>query len=147
MCINHGWVFHLTKCKIFITFRFPRITTRVIILTKRIISTSSTFLIRMQNKTKYMLNYPNWSRTWSMVIMSVSLPMDKLAPVRRSQCKGKWYESLSEDNQEKRGVIPRAVEHMFSEIRNLKEVGWTFKMKIGFQEIYNETIKDLLSNK
>lgn len=50
------------------------------------------------------------------------------------------------DTFEKRGVIPRAVEHIFQETKNLADLGWTFKMRVGFQEIYNETIRDLLSN-
>lgn len=45
-----------------------------------------------------------------------------------------------------KGVIPNAVSNIFHEISNLNSLGWKFIIKVGFQEIYNETIKDLLTN-
>ncbi|KZT43080.1 kinesin-domain-containing protein [Sistotremastrum suecicum HHB10207 ss-3] len=42
------------------------------------------------------------------------------------------------------GMIPRAVEQVFSVAAALKSKGWEYKMEGQFLEIYNETINDLL---
>ncbi|EPQ56718.1 kinesin-domain-containing protein [Gloeophyllum trabeum ATCC 11539] len=42
------------------------------------------------------------------------------------------------------GMIPRAVEQVFSVAEELKSKGWEYKMEGQFLEIYNETINDLL---
>lgn len=43
-----------------------------------------------------------------------------------------------------RGIIPRAVDHIYYHCEELKAKGWKFEMKASFLEIYNEQIKDLL---
>ncbi|KAI8927944.1 P-loop containing nucleoside triphosphate hydrolase protein [Entophlyctis helioformis] len=43
------------------------------------------------------------------------------------------------------GMIPRAVEQIFEAAEALKEKGWTYRMEGQFLEIYNETIRDLLT--
>jgi kinesin family protein C1 len=43
-----------------------------------------------------------------------------------------------------RGVIPRAVDMIFQEVRRLKERGWTHQVEVSFVEIYNEALRDLL---
>lgn len=44
------------------------------------------------------------------------------------------------------GMIPRAVEQVFSTAEALREKGWTFAFESSYLEIYNETIRDLLSD-
>mgnify|MGYP002803954262 CR=1 FL=1 len=43
------------------------------------------------------------------------------------------------------GMIPRAMEQVFYTCENLKSKGWKYDMEASFLEIYNETIRDLLS--
>ncbi len=45
---------------------------------------------------------------------------------------------------EKRGMIPRAVEQIFSTAETLKDKGWNYEMEVMYLEIYNESIRDLL---
>jgi kinesin family protein C1 len=45
---------------------------------------------------------------------------------------------------ETRGMIPRAVEQIFTSADSLKDKGWTYEMEVMYLEIYNETIRDLL---
>eukprot|EP00494_Astrolonche_serrata_P034418 UN34687 len=44
------------------------------------------------------------------------------------------------------GIIPRAITKLFSEIKNLKQQGWTYDIQISILEIYNEEIHDLLGD-
>eukprot|EP00958_Prasinococcus_capsulatus_P014633 scaffold1536_cov397-Prasinococcus_capsulatus_cf.AAC.28 len=43
------------------------------------------------------------------------------------------------------GMIPRSMHQLFSECERLNERGWKFSMKACMLEIYNETLRDLLS--
>lgn len=44
------------------------------------------------------------------------------------------------------GMIPRAVSQVFETSRDLSfKKGWIFSLEASFLEIYNETIRDLLS--
>ena len=43
-----------------------------------------------------------------------------------------------------RGIIPNAFEHIYSEIQ--KKVGVTYLIRVSYLEIYNEDIRDLLTN-
>lgn len=43
------------------------------------------------------------------------------------------------------GMIPRAVQQIFSTAEALKEKGWAFSLEASYLEIYNESIRDLLS--
>lgn len=52
---------------------------------------------------------------------------------------------FSECNDEKRGMIPRAVEQIFATVDKLAEKGWVYKLEASFLEIYCESIRDLLS--
>ncbi|XP_041069523.1 kinesin-like protein KIFC1 isoform X2 [Carcharodon carcharias] len=45
---------------------------------------------------------------------------------------------------ETKGMIPRAVDQIFSTAQELKTMGWTYKFTASFLEIYNETLRDLL---
>lgn len=49
-------------------------------------------------------------------------------------------------DQASSGMIPRAVRQIFSSADALKEKGWTFTFESSYLEIYNETIRDLLSS-
>ncbi len=44
------------------------------------------------------------------------------------------------------GMIPRAVQQIFETSLALKEKGWSFAFEASYLEIYNETIRDLLSS-
>ncbi|KAK9462615.1 P-loop containing nucleoside triphosphate hydrolase protein [Lipomyces oligophaga] len=53
---------------------------------------------------------------------------------------GKTFTMSSKD-----GIIPRAIEQIFSNSEELEEQGWTFQLTGQFLEIYNESINDLLA--
>lgn len=44
------------------------------------------------------------------------------------------------------GMVPRAVSQLFFAIRSLAEKGWSFTMQAQYLEIYNESLRDLLSS-
>eukprot|EP00041_Stephanoeca_diplocostata_P035316 m.1241260 g.1241260 ORF g.1241260 m.1241260 type:complete len:1584 (+) comp24675_c0_seq2:332-5083(+) len=46
---------------------------------------------------------------------------------------------------ETRGIMPRAVEHLFSEIERMSHRNWMYTVKMSFLEIYNDQIRDLLT--
>jgi kinesin family protein C1 len=50
-----------------------------------------------------------------------------------------------EGRRENPGVIPRAVEQVFEHAAFLRERGWNFSFEVSILEIYNESIRDLLS--
>ncbi|KAJ3270073.1 kinesin-like nuclear fusion protein [Terramyces sp. JEL0728] len=43
------------------------------------------------------------------------------------------------------GMIPRAVQQIFAHAEKLKEKGWEYAMEAQYLEIYNETLRDLLT--
>ncbi|KAL4554904.1 hypothetical protein LXL04_037513 [Taraxacum kok-saghyz] len=45
-----------------------------------------------------------------------------------------------------KGLIPRSLEQIFEARERLKEQGWKYEMQVSMLEIYNETIRDLLSS-
>ena len=58
---------------------------------------------------------------------------------------GKTYTmegNMSDDKD--RGIIPRAVESLFTIIETNKRHGWIYEIESSFQEIYMEQIRDLL---
>ncbi|KAJ0961331.1 hypothetical protein J5N97_000636 [Dioscorea zingiberensis] len=59
---------------------------------------------------------------------------------------GKTYTMMGrpEANEEK-GLIPRSLEQIFQTSQALQCQGWKYKMQASMLEIYNETIRDLLS--
>ncbi|KAH7433745.1 hypothetical protein KP509_07G083600 [Ceratopteris richardii] len=59
---------------------------------------------------------------------------------------GKTYTMLGNpDDIEEKGVIPRSLEQIFESSQALSSQGWTFQIQASMLEIYNETIRDLLS--
>lgn len=60
---------------------------------------------------------------------------------------GKTYTMEGGDTQETQGMIPRAIQTIFSAIDKQKQMGWQFSVKCSFLEIYNEVIRDLLNPK
>ncbi|SGZ39955.1 uncharacterized protein HGUI_02155 [Hanseniaspora guilliermondii] len=54
---------------------------------------------------------------------------------------GKTYTMLNPVN----GIIPSTLRHIYTWVDDLKGLGWDYKMKIQFVEIYNDTINDLLA--
>ena len=55
--------------------------------------------------------------------------------------------SLSTEGSESSlGMIPRAVNEVFMEATELQTRGWKYEFRASFLEIYNETIRDLLSD-
>ncbi|KAH0436329.1 hypothetical protein IEQ34_026433 [Dendrobium chrysotoxum] len=59
---------------------------------------------------------------------------------------GKTYTMMGKpEAHEKKGLIPRSLEQIFETSQALKYQGWKYKMQASMLEIYNETIRDLLS--
>ncbi|XP_054779492.1 kinesin-like protein KIN-14C [Prosopis cineraria] len=60
---------------------------------------------------------------------------------------GKTYTMMGEhDTPDLKGLIPRSLEQIFQATQALKDQGWKYKMQASILEIYNETIRDLLSS-
>ncbi|KAL4285658.1 hypothetical protein AHAS_Ahas19G0008200 [Arachis hypogaea] len=53
----------------------------------------------------------------------------------------------SPDAPDLEGLIPPSLEQIFQTSQSLKDQGWKYKMQASILEIYNETIRDLLSNR
>ena len=57
---------------------------------------------------------------------------------------GKTYTMTgATENYSQRGIIPRTIQHLFKEIQNRSDRSYT--VRIGYLEIYNEQLIDLLS--
>jgi kinesin family protein C1 len=73
--------------------------------------------------------------------------MVRLVIIANNLGSGKTYtmEGAVENFEENAGMIPRAVEQIYTAAEKLAEQGWEYKMDAQFLEIYNETLRDLLS--
>uniref|UniRef100_A0A6M2F822 Kinesin-like protein n=1 Tax=Populus davidiana TaxID=266767 RepID=A0A6M2F822_9ROSI len=61
---------------------------------------------------------------------------------------GKTYTMMGKSgNPEQKGLIPRSLEQIFQTRQSLQSQGWKYEMQVSMLEIYNETIRDLLSTK
>ncbi|XP_011048277.1 PREDICTED: kinesin-3 isoform X1 [Populus euphratica] len=61
---------------------------------------------------------------------------------------GKTYTMMGRPgNPEQKGLIPRSLEQIFQTRQSLQSQGWKYEMQVSMLEIYNETIRDLLSTK
>lgn len=59
---------------------------------------------------------------------------------------GKTYTMMGRpEATEQKGLIPRSLEQIFQTSQSLQAQGWKYKMQASMLEIYNETIRDLLS--
>ncbi|KAL4332878.1 hypothetical protein GQ457_07G028580 [Hibiscus cannabinus] len=59
---------------------------------------------------------------------------------------GKTYTMMGRpEAPEQKGLIPRSLEQIFQISQSLQAQGWKYKMQASMLEIYNETIRDLLS--
>ncbi|XP_043697977.1 kinesin-like protein KIN-14C isoform X2 [Telopea speciosissima] len=59
---------------------------------------------------------------------------------------GKTYTMMGKpEAPEQKGLIPRSLEQIFQTSQSLLNQGWKYKMQASMLEIYNETIRDLLS--
>ncbi|ESW20290.1 hypothetical protein PHAVU_006G196400 [Phaseolus vulgaris] len=60
---------------------------------------------------------------------------------------GKTYTMMGRpDAPDLKGLIPRSLEQIFQISQSLRDQGWNYKMQVSVLEIYNETIRDLLSS-
>lgn len=59
---------------------------------------------------------------------------------------GKTYTMEGGCGAEKYGIIPRAINMIFSCMEDLRRMGWELTIKASFLEIYNEVIYDLLNS-
>jgi kinesin family protein C1 len=50
------------------------------------------------------------------------------------------------NSEDGRGIMSRTVEKMIKDIMNMKESGWNMILKASMLEVYNETVKDIISN-
>uniref|UniRef100_A0A7N0TZ82 Kinesin-like protein n=1 Tax=Kalanchoe fedtschenkoi TaxID=63787 RepID=A0A7N0TZ82_KALFE len=59
---------------------------------------------------------------------------------------GKTYTMMGRPgNPDQKGLIPRSLEQIFQTKQHLQLQGWKYEMQVSMLEIYNETIRDLLS--
>uniref|UniRef100_A0A7N0UX87 Kinesin-like protein n=1 Tax=Kalanchoe fedtschenkoi TaxID=63787 RepID=A0A7N0UX87_KALFE len=59
---------------------------------------------------------------------------------------GKTYTMMGRPgNHDQKGLIPRSLEQIFRTKQHLQLQGWKYEMQVSMLEIYNETIRDLLS--
>jgi kinesin family protein C1 len=59
---------------------------------------------------------------------------------------GKTYTMMGRpEAPDQKGLIPRSLEQIFQASQSLGAQGWKYKMQVSMLEIYNETIRDLLS--
>ncbi|KAK8706089.1 hypothetical protein V6N13_049666 [Hibiscus sabdariffa] len=59
---------------------------------------------------------------------------------------GKTYTMMGKPGQpDEKGLIPRSLEQIFQTKQALQSQGWRYEMQVSMLEIYNETIRDLLS--
>ncbi|XP_038689419.1 kinesin-like protein KIN-14N isoform X2 [Tripterygium wilfordii] len=59
---------------------------------------------------------------------------------------GKTYTMMGKPGHpHHKGLIPRSLEQIFQTIQALQAQGWKYDMQVSMLEIYNETIRDLLS--
>uniref|UniRef100_A0A1J3IJ03 Kinesin-like protein n=1 Tax=Noccaea caerulescens TaxID=107243 RepID=A0A1J3IJ03_NOCCA len=59
---------------------------------------------------------------------------------------GKTYTMMGRPgNPEEKGLIPRCLEQIFRTRQYLRSQGWKYELQVSMLEIYNETIRDLLS--
>lgn len=53
-------------------------------------------------------------------------------------------EALFAAESPERGIIPRAVEQIFTSVSRLRGCGWEYTIEVSFLEVYNEQLRDLL---
>ncbi|KAL0876860.1 hypothetical protein Bca101_026565 [Brassica carinata] len=59
---------------------------------------------------------------------------------------GKTYTMMGRPEMtEQKGLIPRSLEQIFKTSQSLSAQGWKYKMQVSMLEIYNESIRDLLT--
>lgn len=58
---------------------------------------------------------------------------------------GKTYTMQGTGRGQMRGIIPRSMEQGGEYQEKLERDGWKYEMEVSFLEVYNETIRDLLS--
>ncbi|CAN8246212.1 unnamed protein product [Cochlearia groenlandica] len=59
---------------------------------------------------------------------------------------GKTYTMMGRSQTpEQKGLIPRSLEQIFETTQALSAQGWKYKMQVSMLEIYNESLRDLLS--
>jgi kinesin family member C1 len=58
---------------------------------------------------------------------------------------GKTHTMFGGATEDERGIVPRAVEHLFSKLAQLSEHGWTAEVETEFLEVYNDSIRDLFA--
>lgn len=60
---------------------------------------------------------------------------------------GKTYTMMGKSGSSsgKEGLIPRSLQQIFDTKQSLEQQGWKYDMQVSMLEIYNETIRDLLS--
>ncbi|KAK4286049.1 hypothetical protein QN277_002660 [Acacia crassicarpa] len=59
---------------------------------------------------------------------------------------GKTYTMMGRPgNTGEKGLIPRSLEQIFQTKQSLQSQGWKYELQVSMLEIYNETIRDLLS--
>jgi len=58
---------------------------------------------------------------------------------------GKTHTMSGPEGSTAAGVIPRSIDLIFAEASAMRQKGWTFDVHVSYLEIYNEVVRDLLS--
>jgi kinesin family protein C1 len=58
---------------------------------------------------------------------------------------GKTFTMQGSNMGDNRGIIPRSIEKIMEEAGRLENAGWKYTLEVTFLEIYNETVRDLLT--
>ncbi|GMF37097.1 unnamed protein product [Phytophthora fragariaefolia] len=58
---------------------------------------------------------------------------------------GKTHTMQGSGKAQMRGIIPRSIDHIINCCLDLTAMGWDFSLMVTYYEIYNETIRDLLT--
>mmetsp|Transcript_26367 Transcript_26367/g.51946 ORF Transcript_26367/g.51946 Transcript_26367/m.51946 type:complete len:846 (-) Transcript_26367:262-2799(-) len=97
------------------------------------------------NVTVFAYGQTGSGKTHTMMGPSVENICENGGVGKQAQANSKWGSSASEPvRSNKRGVIPRTMEQVFSAIADLESNDWRYSLRAAYLEIYNDEVRDLL---